>query len=35
VGEELLRLLDGEVSLSVRNTAEGRRLSVEGPPSSG
>jgi ribonuclease D len=31
VGEELLRLLDGGVSLSVRNTADGRRLSVEGP----
>jgi ribonuclease D len=35
VGEELLRLLDGEVSLSVRNTADGRRLSVEEQASRG
>jgi ribonuclease D len=30
VGEELLRLLDGEVSLSVRRTADGPRLLVDG-----
>jgi ribonuclease D len=32
VGEELLRLLDGEVSLSVQQTSDGPRLLVGGRP---